>query len=236
MSQRVLSSVQSSVDAAAIECLKRAQISGPPVDAFKLARRLEIDVVVDAGQTSRGRLARVGGRPAIFIQPDDRLERQQWAVAHELGEALAHEACCEGAPDDLGASDREQLANLLATRLLLPADWFAHDARRLDCDLLQLKSLYETASHELIAWRLLDLHEPCVVTVFDQGRATRRRSNASDRAPPIDRRELGCWQEAHRFSRALDRRSDPLRVQAWPVHEPGWRREILRTTSLATDD
>lgn len=218
------------VDALVAAQLGYAGIAHPPVDAFVLARRLGIDVVLDAGQQSRGRRALVAGRSAIFIRDDPRPERRQWAVAHEIGESLVH--ALEGASLRGEAADpsREDLANVLASRLLLPGDWFFDDARRLGEDLLALKARYVTASHELIAWRLLGLPVPATVTVFDQGKPVRRRSNAAVRSPPLDRVELECWQDAHRFGRAVDRSSQRMRVRIWPIHEPGWKREILRTT------
>jgi len=54
----------------------------------------------------------------------------------------------------------------------------AADAPGLDWDLLELKKRYRTSSHEVIAWRFLDLPEPCVVTVIDNEHVSRRRSNA----------------------------------------------------------
>ena len=72
----------------------------------------------------------------------------------------------------------ESLANLFAYRLLAPTCWFAADAATLQYDLLALKDKYRTASHEVLAWRWLDLPEPCIVTILDNERISRRRSNA----------------------------------------------------------
>ena len=58
----------------------------------------------------------------------------------------------------------ESLANLFAYRLLVPTCWFVQDAKMLDYDLLALKQRYSTSSHEVLAWRFLDLAEPCIVT------------------------------------------------------------------------
>lgn len=232
MTAAAISDLARTLDAIVAACLCRAGIKRPPVDAFVLARNLGVDVLLDRGQQPRGRHAVVAGRAAIFVRPDDRLERQQWAVAHELGESLAHEADTGDLSSDAGGASREQLANLLASRLLLPAGWFFADARRLDQQLFRLKELYDTASHELIAWRLLDLDVASTVTVFDQGQPVRRRGNAALRPPPLTRHELDCWHEAHRFARIVDCTRDGVRVQAWPIHEPGWRREILHTAAI----
>lgn len=212
--------------------LHDAEIDRPPIDAIRVARRMGIGVIVDASQQPRGRQARVGGRASIFIRPDERRERLQWAVAHELGEALAHEVFRDAGfeVDEVDPASREQGANLAASRLLLPTAWFFEDAERLSGDLFALKKRYETASHELIAFRTLDLPVPAVVTVFDQGQQSRRRGNGPSRVPPLDRLEQECWLAVHRFRQPREALVDGRRVQGWPIHEPGWQREILRTT------
>ena len=77
------------VDDAVAELLKRAQITRPPVDALALATRLEIVVAFDHTQYSRGRHNVLSGQSSIFLKPDERPERLQWAAAHELGEVIA---------------------------------------------------------------------------------------------------------------------------------------------------
>ena len=72
----------------------------------------------------------------------------------------------------------ESLPDLFAHRLLTPGAWFADDARGCDWDVLELKRLYATAGHEVVAWRLLDLPTPCVITVVENDHVHRRRSNA----------------------------------------------------------
>lgn len=220
------------VDRSVRRLLEQSGVSHPPIDAIQLARRLGIEVVLDARQQPRGRQTRIAGRTSIFIRPDDRPERRQWAVAHELGESIAHELFHTTGLELLEIEPRlrERAANLAAGRLLLPADWFPPDAVRFDGDLPSLKSRYETASHELIAFRLLDLPQPAVVTVFDQGRQTRRQGNGRSGAPPLDRLEQECWLAVHRFHRPHELTESGRRVRGWPIHEPQWRREILRTT------
>src|SRR5437667_23979 len=66
-------------------------------------------------------------------------------------------------PSQARAMTGESLANLFAYRLLAPTCWFAEDAKTFEYDLLALKQRYATSSHEVLAWRFLDLPEPCVV-------------------------------------------------------------------------
>jgi hypothetical protein len=112
---------------------------------------------------------------------------------------------------------------------LLPGGWFASDAAACGWDLLALKRLYATASHELIARRMLDMPPAVIITIYDQGRTYFRQSNQPGRVPPPSEAETACWQAVHRGNQPHDR-FDPTRsIRGWPVHEPGWKREILRT-------
>lgn len=225
------------VDQVAAELLDQAGVAGPPVDALGLAERLQVLVAFDAGQQGRARHKRLAGRSSILLKPDERPERVQWAAAHELGEVVAHRVVerAGAATDELAPGLREQIANRMASRLLLPSAWFLDDAARLAGDLLQLKARYRTASHELIAWRLLDLRQPSIVSVFDQGKLIRRRSNSRGQSPPLSPIERACSRQVHESGEPLQRTIGGLHVQAWPVHEPHWKREILRTTPAADE-
>ena len=48
--------------------------------------------------------------------------------------------------------------------------------------------------------------------------------------------ERSVWRRAHEQSQAVLEADFCRRVQAWPVHELDWKREILRTEWLAGDD
>ncbi len=214
-----------------MEVLAEAAVAGPPVDAFGVARALGIATAMDDRQAGRARYVRLGGRRAtILLRPEPRMERQQWAVAHEIGEHVAHRLFrvlgvdpCETVPNA-----RETVANHLAGRILLPTDWFAADGSDLDWDLLELKARYATASHELIARRMLECCPAVIVTIFDNSRQYLRDSNVPGRAPPPSELEMRCWQSVHEHNRP-DRSSDGQRsVQGWPVHEENWKREVLR--------
>jgi len=220
------------------DVLAEAGVLGPPVDAIDLAWRLQIDVVLDHAQQPRGRQTRFDERPTIFVRPEERPERLQWAVAHELGETMVHRVfrALDLAIDDWQPQDREELANRFASNLLLPRPWFLAAARERDGDLLALKKMFGTASHELIAWRLLDLPVPTVITLFDQGCLTRRRGNSAQRPPRLQPLEHWCWRQAAEHGETCTIRQSGLAIQAWPVHEGEWRREFVRTRILYEDE
>jgi len=225
------------LDAVAAEVLAAAGVEGPPVDAFAVARALGVTVAEDDRQRGRARFVRLKGRggsaprATILLRPEPRPERRQWAVAHEIAEHAAYRLfeLLSVDPREADPGARERTANQLAGRLLLPAAWFGEDGPALDWDLPELKTRYGTASHELIARRMLDFPPPVVITIYDHAGITLRRSNVFGRVPPPSAREIECWRRTHETALAHQTTDGTRTVQAWPVHEEGWRREIVRT-------
>jgi hypothetical protein len=225
------------LDAVVTEILEAARLYAPPVDAIALAQTLGLTVALDDCQQGRARYVRLRGhrggppRPAILLRSDSRAERRHWAVAHEIGEHVAHRVfrVLDVDPRTVSPAIREAVANQMAGRLLLPTAWFAPAAAATDWDLAALKARFSTASHELIARRTLELPSPAIVTVFDQGRLTWRRGNVPGRVPPLSPEEIRCWNAVHREGRPRHAAHAAGRIRGWPVHEPGWKREILRT-------
>jgi hypothetical protein len=221
------------------EIVAEVRVAAPPVNAIAVAKSLGLSVV-RAEFPERARFARLagGGRllPTIMLADDPRPERRQWAVAHEIGEYAAHRVVAELGidPVDAGEAAREEIANRLAGRLWLPRAWFLADGIDLNWDLFELKARYATASCELIARRMLEMPPAVVVTVFDQGRLTWRRSNRAGRTPGHSAAERDARQAAHDVGAPTrcDEHELPegvADVRAWPVHEEGWKREIVRT-------
>ncbi len=232
------------LDGVAAEVIATLERAEPPVDALKLARGMGLSVAWDPMQTGRGRIVRLRGythqadQASILVRPDERRERLQWAVAHEIGEVCAVQVFDRLGVDPREApiGSREMVANQLAGRLLLPREWFLDAATSCGWDLFALKSRFTTASHELIARRMLDCAPPVSITIFDHGRCTFRQGNTSGRRRPLVRRESDAWREAHEIAQPVVQSDSLCRVQAWPVHEPDWKREILRTLWHADED
>jgi len=225
------------LDEVAQEALDAAAIDRAPVDAFRLAEALGIVVAWDEAQQVRARYVRLASawnsqpRPTVLLRPDDRMERRHWALAHEIGEHLAWQVFARLGSDlmDAGRAAREMIANQLAGRLLVPGAWLRRDAAECDWDLAELKTRYCTASHEVLARRMLDAGPPAIITIFDQGEIYWRRSNLPGRVPPPGKSELDCWRRCHEANRPIELKQSELRVRVWPVHEEHWRREIVRT-------
>ena len=123
----------------------------------------------------------------------------------------------------------ESLANLFAHHLLVPTCWFASDAPLLGYDVLELKQRYPTASHEVLALRMLDLPEPAIITVVDNDHISRRRSNAWRVRKELEPVERQCQRYVSHYSRPKVVREGGWTVQGWPVHQADWKREILRS-------
>jgi Zn-dependent peptidase ImmA (M78 family) len=231
------------LDACAAGVLWEAGVADPPVDAAVVAQRIGLVVARDETMPHRGRFVRLadqrGGDAAqgtIVVGPAERPERLAWAIAHEIGESVAYRVFDALAvrPESAPPAARELVANHLANCLLLPRSWFERDGRSFDWDLLALKQRYSTASHELIARRMLEMRPPIVVTLCDLGRVRWRRSNASPRPPGMLPEELGAWRQSHELGTPAAATLDPAvtgleSVRAWPVHEPDWKREIIRS-------
>jgi len=230
------------LNACAREVLAECLITAPPVDALLLAERLDLLVARDATMQQRARFVRLGqtngaGRGTILLADEPRPERRHWAVAHEVGESIAYRVFTALGVSlvDIPTSGRETVANQLASCLLLPHDWFAADGNALDWDLLELKLIYATASHELIARRLLEMRPAVIVTLFGQGLPQWRQSNVVARPPRLTSPEIETWKTAHQRAKPARYYGQDLPagidgVRCWPVHEPSWRREIMRTT------
>jgi Zn-dependent peptidase ImmA (M78 family) len=190
-----------------------------------------MQVYLDRGQPQRGRAQRIAGRKQIYLRPEPTEERHQWTVAHEIGEHfkadLLHRLGIE--PRETRAMSGESLANLFAYHLLVPTIWFRDDATAFAFDLLTLKSRYRTASHEVIAWRFLDLPSPCIVTIVDNDRISRRRSNSYPIRRQLHPVERKCQKYVNRTGETATMNERGWFVQCWPVHQIEWKREILRS-------
>lgn len=221
------------------ETLAFADVLSPPVDAFQVAQRLGLTILRDSPNHARARLmsgqASVAQTGVILLADDPRPERRQWAVAHEIGEQMAVEVfdLLGVIPGNSPATSREAVANRIANSLLLPYEWYRHDARAHDYELMELKKIYHTASHELLARRMLDLPPAVMISIFDQGKLTWRRGNRFGLPRELLSVERDVWQRCHDFGAVLSCESDELpdqlrSIQAWPVFEDDWKREILR--------
>ncbi|MEQ8210650.1 MAG: ImmA/IrrE family metallo-endopeptidase [Lacipirellulaceae bacterium] len=231
--------VSHAVERVVRETLAFADVLAPPVDAFLVAQRLGLTILRDSSSQSRARLmagqTQAKQTGVILLADDPRPERRQWAVAHEIGEHLAVDVfdLLGVNPGSSPATSREAIANRVANCLLLPYEWFLHDTKAHDFELLELKKIYCTASHELLARRMLDLPLPVIISIFDKGELTWRRGNRVGLPRELMPVERATQQQSHESGVPVFRQPHELpdeldSIQAWPVVEDDWRREILR--------
>jgi len=217
--------VHSVIDRVIEELLSEKELSAPPIDATALARLLGVAV-------EPPRAKRAGGMKKDFLtRPDPTPEAKQWLAAHAIGEHLKPALLQRlGIPPEqkrlfLG----ESLTTLVASHLLLPTAWFGDDARALEYDIFELKKRYSTTAADVIAWRLLDLSTPCIITIVDNDHVQRRRSNAWRVRRELEEPERECQRYVNHFSRPRVVCVAGWTVQGWPVHQADWKREILRS-------
>ena len=217
------------VDRAVAQLLGEASVEGPPVDAVALARKHLGLSLPDGG--------RPRGRKAGLSRPEPTEERQQWEAAAAIGQHLkpALLRALGIDPEERPALMGVSLANLFAERLLTPTRWFAADAAACGYDLAELKERYRTAGCELLAWRLLDLAEPCIITVVDNDAVYKRRSNAWRVKKELAPAEKQCQRHVSEHCRPHEVRAGGWTVQGWPVHQEGWKRQVLRSVIDNTD-
>jgi hypothetical protein len=217
--------VHHAIDRVVEELLTAAGVPAPPVDAVALARG-HLGLVLEPERSRRSRARREA--PA-GDEPTE--EARQWSAARRIGEhlkptILRHLGLSAEQGRGLGGTS---LPTLFAAHLLAPSDWFRDDARALNFDVLGLQQRYPTAGAELLAWRLLDLPEPVVITVVDNDHVQRRRSNAWRVRRELEPAERECQRYVHHYSRPRIVCAGGWTVQGWPLHRVDWKREILRS-------
>src|SRR5262245_14102973 len=161
--------VLNAIDGRVQELLVAAGCGHPPVDAVDLAER-HLKLPLDSLRLPRGAPAH-----RVDLRREANEEKRQAFVALAIADHLKPDVLerLEVTAAELRSMTGESLTSLFAARLLVPTMWFTTDAPALDFDLPDLKGRYRTATHELLAWRMLDLPSACVITLVDHGKVAR---------------------------------------------------------------
>jgi hypothetical protein len=154
-------------------------------------------------------------------------ERRQWLAARAIGSVRKKALMAAmGADAESGVvMSGESLITLFAEHLLVPAQWFNDDAGELGFDVWALKDRYRTAAMETIALRMLDLPQPCVITILNDDRILKRRSNG-----PRVRKELTDLERECQRHVSERREMHVVQRGGWTVQ--GWQagdQQILRS-------
>lgn len=219
------------IDRMVEQILDQAGMVEPPVDALSLARDpFGMEIRLESGSSPSRIYPRRSVSPSLVLDSDWTEEVSQWKAAQAIGFYLKPKILDQlGCGKDLAMGFGESLANLLAQRLLVPLPMLADEFRRSDQDLLVLKERFSTASHEIIALRLLDLPDPCIITIVDNGHVVKRRSNSWRVRKELAPLEKQVQQYVKKYSRPQSIHESGWSIKGWPIHESDWKREILRS-------
>jgi hypothetical protein len=240
--------------------LKKCRIDQPPIEPKKIADRLGILYNETDLDGRRGQSFRRRGRQHVEIHHEDRPERKNFALAHEIMELELKKAL-----DD--PKEAHRWANLGASFLLMPTPWFREQCFQGGFDIALLKKAFSTASWEAVALRTLNFSES-IISVVDAtpvaslpvpgrkptgktssdsaaggspssripggrltAKVTRRKSSCPFYMPKkLSDEETQVVEEILRTRRPLKRHFPSCEVAGYPVFEEEHRRVILRTT------
>jgi hypothetical protein len=189
-------------------------------------------VVEPAEEDERGR-RRPRSRPSgsgIALSPGMTEEQRQKAAADGIARTLLPDILRK--LDVVPGTENKQFAahvrGLVVGRLLVPTKMLRAALRECKYDLPALKEVFATATTEAVALRLLDLDEPCVISIVDDGVVAARRGNRSPAAKKLEPPEQACHDRVAQLDRPHRLRDGGWTVQGWPVPGRAFRRIILR--------
>lgn len=225
------------IDRAVNELLARHGFEEPPVHALHLAQEA-FDLTVREADDEDDHPT-----PGRFGPRAPRLRRREIVLRPDQSEESRHAVCARACAKEMlpgiltrlgvtpGTENRSaqaSLVGLVLPRLLLPTRWFGKDARRAGYDLWELKDRYTTAGYELLALRTLDLDEPCVVAVVDDGEVSTRRGNRAPAGKTLTPAERKCLELIGAHGEPQTARRDGWTAKGWPVPNGPFNRIILR--------
>lgn len=216
--------------------VERAGVDRPPVDAIRIAEEhlgIPVEVVEPAGEDDWGR-RRPRQRPSsaggIVLTSDMKLEQRHKAAAEGIARALVPEVLrrLNVLPGTENKQFAAHLRGLVVGRVLVPTKLLRLALRECKDDLAALKRHFTTAAIEVIALRLLDLDEPCVISIVDDGIVSVRRGNRAAAGKRLEWVEQECHDHVAELEQPYRVRREGLTVWGWPVSGRPFRRIILR--------
>jgi hypothetical protein len=224
------------VDRLVTGLIERAGVERPPVDALRIAEEhlgLPVEVVEPSEEDERGRRrprARPAGAEGIVIASDMTVEERHRAAANGIARALAPEVLrwLGVMPGSENRQFASHLRGLVVGRVLVPTRQLRAALRECKSDLVDLKKQFTTAGMEMLALRLLDLDEPCVISIVDDGIVSVRRGNRGQGGKNLEPVEQSCHDRVAELDLPHRVRADGWTVSGWPVSGRAFRRIILR--------
>jgi predicted transcriptional regulator len=214
--------------------LERAGAAEPPVDALRIAEEhLGIPVTIEEPEEDERGRPRAGSRrrpEGIVFSSHATDEQRQTAAAQGIARGLVPDLLRKFGVE-LGTENKQfaaHLRTLITSRLLVPTRQLRSALRSTKYDLAALKSHFRSASLETIAHRLLDLDDPCVIAIVDDGVVASRRGNAAAVSKKLTPAEEKCLERVMQQDLPDVQRMEGWRVQGWPVPGRPFQRVILR--------
>ena len=223
------------IDRCAWELLARFHIEEPPVDALQLAQdAFRYTVTFEEEEEEE---PEYGDRPKrrrpreLVIKPTQTPAGQQMMAARACAKELVPTILQKlgVVPGTEQKSAATQLGALIAPRLLLPTRWFGTVARKANNDLVRIQEVFDTVGLEVIALRLLDLDEHCVIAMVDDGNVALRRSNAMQATKKLTPAEELCIERVIEHEEPQTVRKDGWTSRGWPVPTGPFNRILLRS-------
>ena len=222
------------IDRLVAALLERAGVNAPPVNALVIAEdHLGIPVeYVEPEEDERGRpkpaSRRHGG--GIVLSPHMTDEQQHAAAAQGIARTLLEDLLRK--LDIVPGTESKQAAahfrGLIASRLLVPTRMFRTALRECKYDVPALHAVFPTASFEVVAMRLLDLDQPCVIAVVDDMVVAVRRGNAMPASKKLEEAEQECLRRVMEQDLPNTARTGGWTAHGWPVPNRPFRRVVLR--------
>jgi hypothetical protein len=216
------------------EFMARASLHQPPVDADALLNGKAWQLLGLAAPLHHAK------KTAQVFDPKESESsevKKQWLAAQTLASSLQKEAKVRWEKaNDSQASQGISFINLIAQRILVPTHWLKSIVLSVDYDLIELKRIFKTPAYEIIALRMLDLENPCIITIVDNGHVFKRKSNCCNPPKILSPTETMVLNYVHENSRPKKVNDQGWQVSGWPVHQLDWRREILRSIPPETPD
>lgn len=216
--------------------LERAGVTQPPVDALDLAENhlgIPVTVVDPVEEDDRGRRRPRAARPAgggIVVSPDISEEQRQKAAAEGIARDLIPEVLRKlgMVPGSESKQFTAHLRGLIVPRVLIPNKLLRPALKSCRYDIAALHRVFPTSTFEMVALRLLDLEETCVIAVVDDGVVSLRRGNRFAVSKKLEPAEQACLDRVMELDSPQRLRLKEWLVEGWPVRNRPFRRIILR--------
>jgi predicted transcriptional regulator len=215
--------------------IERAGVTAPPVDALVVAEShlgipIEWVELADEDESGRRRPRVKQSGTGIALTADMSPEQRQRVAADGIARALLPEIYRK--VDVVPGTESKQFAahvrGLAAARVLIPTRLLRTALREHKYDVPALQGAFRTASMEAVAARLLDLEEPCVISVVDDGIVASRRGNRAPAPRKLTDAEQECVDRVMELDLPHRARTGRWTAWGWPVPVRPFRRIILR--------